>query len=1220
MWCQSPHGKLLTLTACLLVSYAFAAGVTPLSVPAPGRAGFTALAGEQTGIHFTNTIPEARHLTNQMLLNGAGVAFGDVDGDGRCDVFLPGLSGGSALFRNLGDWQFTNATHSAIRNPQSTIPGDATGAAFADLDGDGDPDLIVNSLGQGTRILFNDDGVLRALPGSFNPGRGGMTIAIADVDGDGWLDIYLTNYRTEGLLDRPNARATFRVVGGRMIVATLDGRPTSDPALTNRFVVNATGGIEEQGEADVLLRNLGGTNFAPVSWTGGAFLDEAGRPLSQPPFDWGLAAMFRDVNGDGRPELYVANDFETPDRFWLNASTPGNIRFRAAPPGVIRHTSRFSMGLDFADVNRDGHDDLFVLDMLSRDHVTRLTQIDDLPPSLADLRGDPLARPQFDMNVLQLGRGDGTFAEAAAFAGLSAAEWAWGAAFLDVDLDGWEDLLVTNGQERAARDADVAKELQQFRAGGRRSDAEIFTERRKFPRLAWPNLAFRNDGTGRFRETGAEWGFDFHGVSHGLAFADLDGDGDLDALVNNLNAPASVYRNESPAPRVAVRLRGIPPNRAGIGARISVRAGNSPLPPEQAQEVIAGGRYLSGDEPLRVFAAPAGGMVAVTVRWPSGKVSTVSSVPANSLVEVEESSAQPAPVTSQAPASLGVVEALPFGHAAAESDELERQPLLPRQLTALGPGVTAVDFDRDGADELILPGGAGGPLRVLSHQGGRWGVLTNQPTRREQTAVLPLAGNLVVAESDYPRTNLTAPTLRPLRGPAFTGPALPAAPGPLAAADVDGDGAQELFVGGRVIPGRWPVTATSHLLRRQGEGFTVTQALADIGLVSGAVFSDLDGDGDPDLALACDAGPLKLFRNERGQLAAWNPEVTHHASRITLSEMTGFWNSVTAGDFDGDGRMDLVGGNWGENSGYELYRETAARGRGQAVPLTVLHGGLDADPSHDIMEAYGVAGALRPLHSLAQLGKALPWLAAGFTTHRNFAQAGAGEILGERMNRAERLEIRWLATTLLLNRETHFEVRALPTVAQLAPVFGLGVADFDGNGTEDLLLAQNFFGQQFGLPRNDAGRITLLLGDGAGGFAEAPLRFAEGLIPGEGRGLAVTDFNADGRPDAFIAQHDGPVCVLRNEQGLPGVRVRLAGGGIGALLRWITPTGRGPARELRAGGGYWSCDSETVVLPRLAGAERLEVRWPGGRTTTTALPPEARAVEIVPDGSHRSLP
>ncbi len=528
-----------------------------VSLPRAGKNGFSLLTPPECGVFFTNSLSEARSITNQVHLNGSGVACGDVDGDGWSDIYFCGLDSDNKLYRNLGNWKFQDITEVAGVACKNM---DSTGAVFADVDADGDLDLIVNSLGHGTHVFVND-GKGRFKESEKNRGmngdKAGTSLTLADIDGNGTLDLYVANYRLGSIRDQPNTRFSIRIVDGLPTVVAVNGRAIEAPDLRNRFnfSVSPDGSsvlYTENGEPDVLYLNDGKGQFTPTSFTDGRFADENGKPLTKAPYDWGLTATFRDLNGDGAPDLYVCNDFKTPDRIWMN---DGQGRFRALDPLAIRQTSLSSMGMDVADVDRDGHDDLLVVDMLSRDHRHRFMQRVDIKPDILPM-GAIERRPQTSRNTLFQNRGDGTYAEVAQYSGLEASEWCWMPVFLDVDLDGYEDVLIPNGFEIDGMNLDVAAAIEQKKKEKKLTPLEQLQLRKLFPRLDTANLAFRNLGKFKFEETGAAWGFNARSVSQGMALADLDNDGDLDAVVNNMNAAAFVYRNDSTAPRVGVRLRG----------------------------------------------------------------------------------------------------------------------------------------------------------------------------------------------------------------------------------------------------------------------------------------------------------------------------------------------------------------------------------------------------------------------------------------------------------------------------------------------------------------------------------------------------------------------------------------------------------------------------------------------------------------------------------------
>jgi hypothetical protein len=1193
--------------------------------PAPGArpVGFTLLAPAQTGVTFTNHLAQSRYVTNQIYLNGAGVAAGDFDSDGWCDLFFAGIDRPNALYRNLGGWRFEDVTERA----GVALPGKScSGVTFADLDGDGDLDLVVNSVGNGTFLLVNDGRgrfELRAPDAPLNYLRAGMTAALADVDGDGDLDLYVSNYRTTTIRDMPNTRMRLREVEGGVEVVAVNDRPVTEADLVGRFTATREGRIVENGEPDVLYLNDGRGGFTLVPFTGGAFVDEDGRPPGAPLYDWGLTATFRDLNADGAPDLYVCNDFDAPDRIWLN---DGRGRFRALPRLALRQTSIFSMGVDFADINRDGHLDFFVSDMLSRDHARRMLENGEiqpvhLPPGLIE------NRPQYSHNTLLVNRGDLTFAELSQFAGVEASEWTWSPNFLDVDLDGYEDLLITTGHELQMMNTDIIEQAETLKTQRVMSNHELQRLRTMFPRYAIPNVVFRNRGDLGFEDVSAAWGFDFPDVGNAVALADLDNDGDLDVVVNNLNGVAELCRNEATAPRLLVRLRGQPPNTQGIGAQVIVRGG--PVP-EQRQEIICGGRYLSGAEPARMFAAGPAGKLSIEVIWRGGRRSRVADAKPDHIYEIVEPAdgpvTPPAPPPAKAPLFADRSAWLGHRHVEEPFDDFQRQPLLPRKLSQLGPGVSWADVNGDGWDDLLVAGGRGGALGVFLNQAGqgfvaRTNAPLNKPNARDQTTVLAFDSALLVGASNYEDGLTSGGALRVfdlqagVSGEAVLGRL--SSTGPLAAADVDGDGDLDVFLGGRAVPGRYPEPADSVLLRKDGPRLVPAQRFEKLGLVSGAVFSDLNSDGAPDLVLACDWGPLRIFRNDGGQLVPWDPSVRGEAAQPAagprLSAWTGWWTGVATGDVDGDGRPDIVAANWGCNS---RYRPTLDQ------PVRIHYGDLDENGLFDVIETYinPANGQEVPMRGLRPVREAIPLIQARVASFEAYGRASVRELYGDHLADLAVVSVVERRSMLLLNRGEAFELRPLPPEARWAPAFGVCVADFEGDGREDVFLSQNFFAVNPDEWRQDAGRGLLLLGDGQGGFRSVPGQESGVRIYGEQRGCAAADFDGDGRLDLAVSQNANATVLLQNASARPGLRVRVAGPpgnphGVGAAVRLKAGKDWGPLREAQAGSGYWSQNSATLVLATPAPPTQIWIRWPGGRTQELPLPADAREVLVQPDGT-----
>ncbi|HTH45883.1 MAG TPA: VCBS repeat-containing protein [Candidatus Limnocylindria bacterium] len=1084
--------------------------VAALPVPATGGTGFTLLNPADLGIDFSNFLAEARAQQFQNLMNGSGLAAADFDGDGLVDLYFTHKQAANQLYRNLGGWKFTNVTAAsgtACTNLSST------GALAGDLNGDGAPDLVVSSFGGPHACLLNDGKGhftdVTAAAGIAGT-SGGTSMALADVDGDGDLDLYLCNFAVQAIL-RDGGVVTSRIVNGKAVVT---GRYAKRVKIEN-------GRMYELGDPDVLFLNDGQGHFTPAPWNQN-FTDAEGRPVA-PPADLGLAVQIRDVNGDGFPDIYVCNDFQTLDHLWFG---DGKGHFREASLWTQRNMSYGSMGVDFADLDRDGRMDFVTVEMLDPDLGDHLRGISPTVP-VNRLPGRFAYREEFARNCLYHQRGDGTFAEIADFAGVAATGWSWGAMFLDVDLDGWEDLLVSNGYMHDVNNRDISA------LSHARSNQEIQSTKDTlfmFPPLKPPKAAFRNRHDLTFETVSTAWGFDSTRVAYGMIAADLDGDGDLDVVLNCLEGPPLIYRNDTIAPRVAVRLKGRSPNTAGIGAKITLTGG----PVTQTQEVIGGGPYLSCSDPMRVFAAGRGENLTLEVTWRSGRRSVVRGVQANSLYEVDEAAAEsggggagrvearPGPLFTDATAKLA------HTHLDEAFDDFGQQPLLHRRLSTLGPQTLVADVNGDGHDDLVIGGARSGQIAVKLGDGTGGFADLELPGGTLPDDVIGLAwlpgapghGSLLAALASYESGDTNQPSVlrwdfvggKPQAAPPL--PALGGSPAALALGDVDGDGHADLFVGGRVTPRRWPEPPVSQLFRNESGQFVVdaanTRALAGAGLVTGAAFADLDGDRQTDLVLATEFGPVRIYRNQAGKLAAWDPPVSFGAAQTTLGHFTGWWNCVAVADVNGDGRPDIIAGNWGRNSNWQVW--------GDGLPR-VTYGDLNGDGVVTAVEAVRVGGRVMPWRYRDTLVAGLPDLAARYPKNAAFSEATLAGIFGVPAGKTHELAVTTLASMVFLNRGDHFDAAELPAEAQWSCANAIVVADADGDGRPDLFLAQNCFSVRPDDLCLDSGRGLWLRGDGNGGFAPIPGEESGVIVYGEQRGAALGDFNGDGKPDLVVTQN-----------------------------------------------------------------------------------------------------
>lgn len=1183
-----------------------------------GADGFEEVPFSHSRVFFMNQLTDDQIAENRNLLNGSGVAVADVTGNGFPDIYFSRLDGSNILYENLGGFQFRDITEKAGIALEDQF---STGVLFHDLNGNGHQDLVVTSIDGPNRLFFNrGDGTFDEQPGALATDRnyGSKSIAVGDLTGNGAPDLYIVNYKLRSVRDIYPNENDFQD-----ILMEVDGEFQLRPKFNEHYMLDQRDEFIlwfETGEPDLIFFNDGHGNFEQADLTSGIFLTEHGEPITQPLSDWGLHVRIDDMTQNGLQDIYVANDFESNERIWINQ---GDGTFQALSTLAKRKSSLSSMAVEFTDINRDGLRDVFVVEMLSRSHSLRHKQMSTMAPSPQPL-GVIDNLPQYLGNTLFLNRGDGTYAEISEYAGLRRSDWSWSISAMDVTLNGYEDLLITNGHYLDVQDSDANLYIRsQIDAGQMDMSRSMLSYRR----LLNQNAAFQNNGDLTFTDMSMEWGFKDRDISHGMAVADLNNDGYLDLVVNRLGAEAAIYRNRSNRPRVMVRLTGELPNSSGTGSKISVKGG----PVLQEKWATGGGGYLSSSDAAYMFAASddPNQLLTITVEWPDGRVSQLTDLPSNRIYKIDQRNAiapEPVDAVVVVPARSLFTDAsnlLNHFHGQNRFDETERQPLLSKKPSQYGPGVSFLDLDGDGSDELLITNAVDSDISRFKFEpvannwqrvelddfdlnGVEQSAITGWTDLQGRTHMITGISNYQDRGSNLPAADYhiidgnIASHVQTLEGFGST-------VGPATLGDFNGNGFPDLFLGGTVNPGRYPEPASSRLYINRGDYFEPyelnRQVFDNIGLISGALFSDLNGDGRPELLLSEFWGTLRVF--------AWeNNRIVETTSNYGFEKYRGWWTSVATGDFTGNGKMDIVGLNWGENHEYIQTDDGWNH---------IFYEDINQDGLINIIEAYhsNEIGGIVPRRGLAYLTQNPPFVGRRVRSFHQYSESTLEQIVGHSLNRYRQVSANTYSHMIFIQQDDgSFKADKLPQEAQFSPAFQGLIADFTGDGHQDLFLAQNFFSYRDEIPRNDAGRGLLLTGDGSGSLKPMPGQESGILIYGDQRGAAYSDINHNGRLDIAVGQNGYQTAILMNESAEPGLRVRLKGtsgnpAAIGAQLwaRYADGTD-GPVSEIQAGSGFRSQNSLTKVLAKPKPIEAVMVRWPDGKISGSELGEDDREIVI----------